>query len=76
MREYGTIYKTKHLKILGISVARITASYEMFEGGIRGTIVIFNENKSIVLSQIAIPDGNVSQIKVMLDKPFDSIKLW
>lgn len=77
MKDYGTTFRTKHLKMLGVMVGIITAKYSFIDGGIKGYILLTNMStkKRMVLKEIAILDGKVIDVKNTLNPMFDSLTI-
>ena len=75
MVDYGTIFRTKHLTILGVQVGILTARYSFIEGGVKGYIILTNMSTmdKIILSQVAVPNGKVIDINHILNPMFDSL---
>lgn len=79
MENYGTSYRQKSIKALGINVAKVNARYKFIEDGVTGYITItdFSHDfgKKLVLSTVSIPNGTIVQIKQVLDPIFDSLTI-
>jgi len=76
MEDYGTVFRTKQLTILGVSIGIIiTARYSFIDGGVKGHIVLtdISTMKITILSEIAIPNGKIIDVKNVLNTMFDSL---
>lgn len=75
MKECGTVFRVKHLKMLGVMVGIITARYFFIEGGVKGYIILTNMStmEKFVLTEIAIPNGKVIDVKNILNTMFDTL---
>lgn len=77
MEDYGTIYRTKRLYSLNVSVAIITARYKFIDGGVKGYVLLTQMSTltKIVLCEIAIPNGTIADVKKSINMFFDSLEI-
>jgi len=77
--NYGTSYREKSIKALGLNVAKINARYLLSENGVVGYITITNFSHDLgnktVISSVNIPNGTIEQVKNIINPIFDSITI-
>ncbi len=71
------VYKTKYLRLRGITVGLIEARYGYFEGGIKGYVTLRNLHQTeaplSILAEVAIPNGTSKEVKKFIDTFIDNV---
>ena len=81
MEKFGTLYKTKIIKALGVHVAVITSHYQTLpDGGYKGCIIISPvvDNDNVVTLHTCVITGEnatLEKCKDLLNTVFNSIEL-